>query len=92
MTKYEVLLSETASKQLKNLPINMQERVRKALSELREDPFRRRPKADIKRLIGPNRSYYRLRVGDYRAMYVVEGTKVMVAKILPRSSAYKWLD
>ena len=92
MTKFEVLLSETARRQLKGLPSNMQERVKKALAELYDDPYRSRPKADIRKLKGPNRDYYRIRIGNYRAIYIVDGKNVMVAKILPRSSAYKWLD
>jgi len=89
---FEVLLSETARKQLKDLPESVQQRIKRALVELKEDPFRSRPKADIKRLKGPDRDYHRLRIGDFRAIYVVEGQKVLVAKILPRSKAYRWLD
>ncbi len=92
MTRYEVLLSETARRQLKDFPVNLQERVKVALTELRADPYRPRPKADIKKLKGPKRDYYRLRIGNYRVIYVVEGNDVLVAKILPRSSAYDWIE
>ena len=92
MTRYEVLLSETAHRQLLALPAEQRERVKSALSELEDDPYRPRPKADIKRLKEPSRSYYRQRIGDLRAIYVVKGRKVLVAKILPRSKAYDWLD
>jgi mRNA interferase RelE/StbE len=92
LRRYEVLLSETARRQLKDLPVNLQERVKVALTELREDPYTPRPKADIKKLKGPKRDYYRLRIGDYRAIYVVEGNDVLIAKILPRSGAYDWIE
>jgi mRNA interferase RelE/StbE len=92
LTKFEVLLSDTARRQFKDIPMDLQERVRAALSMLSQEPYRPRPKADIKKLKGPTRNYYRLRVGDYRAIYVIEGDKVMVAKILLRSKAYHWLD
>ncbi len=92
MTKYEVLLSQTALRQLREMPDREQERVKRALALLEEDPFRPRPKADIKRLKGPERDYYRQRIGNHRAIYVVEGERVLVAKILPRSKAYEWLD
>jgi len=92
LTRYEVLLSETARRQLENLPVNLQERVKDALIELCEDTYRPRPKADIKKLKGPKRDYYRLRIGNYRAIYVVEGNDVKVAKILPRNSAYDWIE
>ncbi|MCG2734961.1 MAG: type II toxin-antitoxin system RelE/ParE family toxin [Thermoplasmatales archaeon] len=92
MTKYEVFLSETARKQLNELPVDLQKRIKKALVNLKEDPFRSRPKADIKKLKGPKRYYYRLRIGDYRAIYIVEGNRILVAKILPRSNAYYWIE
>ena len=92
MKRYRVFLSETARRQLKEIPVRMQTRIKSALTELEDDPFRPRPKADIKRLKGPDRDYYRLRIGDYRAIYVVEGQRVLVAKILQRSKAYDWLE
>ncbi len=92
MTRYEVLLSQTAVTQLRALPPRVQGRVKRALRELEEDPFRSRPRADIKKLRGPAREYHRLRVGDHRAIYVVEGRRVLVARILPRSKAYEWLE
>lgn len=92
MTKFEVMLSETARKQLGEMPPPAQERLNAALALLGEDPYRPRPRADIKKLRGPKRDYYRLRVGNYRAVYVIEENEVRVAKILPRSSAYSWLE
>ena len=92
MTKYEVLLSETALRQYKRLSFELRKRVKSNLSELKNDPYKARPKADIKKLKGPKRDYYRLRIGNYRAIYVVEGKKVKVAKILPRNSAYEWIE
>lgn len=92
MKKYRVFLSETARKQLRDLMVKTQTRIKDALRELEDDPFRPRPRADIKRLKGPDRDYFRLRIGDHRIIYVVEGHRVLVAKILHRSKAYKWLD
>ena len=92
LTKYKVLLSETARTQLKRLPAELKKRVKKTLLELQNDPYKPRPNADIKKLVGPKRNYYRLRVGKYRAIYVVEKKRVLVAKILPRSSAYHWIE
>lgn len=92
MTRFEVCLSETARRQFRDLPENLQKRMRSALLMLGEEPFRPRPKADIKKLRGATRNYFRLRVGDYRAIYVVEGDRVLVAKILPRSKAYDWIE
>ncbi len=92
MKRYRVFLSETARRQLRDLPDTTQNRIKRALTELEDDPFRPRPRADIKRLKGPDRDYHRQRIGDHRAIYVVEGERVLVAKILPRSKAYSWID
>ena len=92
MKRYEVLLSETAARQLRDLPADFSDRTRRALAKLAEDPFRGRPGVDIRRLRGPRRDYFRLRAGDYRAIYVVVEDRVLVAKVLPRSKAYEWLD
>ena len=92
MKTYEVLLSETACRQLRGLPVDVADRIKVALMELAKDPYRPRPKVDIKRLKGPKRDYFRLRIGDHRAIFVVDGRRVMVAKVLPRSKAYEWLD
>ena len=92
MSRYRVLLSETARRQLRDLQVRTRTRIERALAELEDDPFHPRPKADIKRLKGPDRDYYRQRIGDHRAIYVVDGRRVLVAKILPRSKAYEWLE
>ncbi len=92
MTKYKVLLSETAIRQYKRLSTDLQRKIKSKLVELKNDPFKPRSKADIKKLKGPKRDYYRLRIGNYRAIYVIEGKKVKGAKILPRSHAYDWIE
>lgn len=92
MTRYNILLSETARRQFEDLPSEAQKKMRSDLLELQDDPLRPRPKADIKKIKGSKRTYYRLRSGTYRAFYVIEGKDVKVAKIVPRDKAYDWLD
>jgi mRNA interferase RelE/StbE len=92
LTKYEVLLSETAIRQFKRLSKDLQKRIKTTLGELKNDPYRPRSKANIKKLKGPKRDYYRIKIGNYRAIYVIEGKQVKVAKILPRSIAYDWIE
>lgn len=76
-----------ADKALGRLQPAMRERVLKGLSELAKDPYRARPGADIKPL-RPDLGMYRLRVGEYRAFYVVDGETVYVTDLLHRSHAY----
>ena len=70
----------------------MRKQIKKKLRKLEEDPYRARAKVDIKKLKGPNKDYFRLRIGNYRAIYVIDGNKVKIAKILPRSKAYDWIE
>ncbi|MCK5562303.1 MAG: type II toxin-antitoxin system RelE/ParE family toxin [Thermoplasmata archaeon] len=92
MTKFRVFISETARRQLNSLHPDMRKQIKKKLRKLEEDPYRARAKVDIKKLKGPNKDYFRLRIGNYRAIYVIDGNKVKIAKILPRSKAYDWIE
>lgn len=92
MTKFKVLISETARRQLTGLPPDMRSKIKRKLRKLEEDPYRARAKVDIKKLKGPNKDYFRLRIGNYRAIYVIEENNIMIAKILPRSKAYEWIE
>ena len=93
MTKYNLLISKTALKQLESLNKDMQDRIRASLKEVKDNPFESRPKADIKKLRKLTKhQLYRLRVGNYRIVYAVEGDDIKVAKIFPRGEGYEWLD
>jgi mRNA interferase RelE/StbE len=91
--RYKILVSLTAVKQLRALDTRLKNRVKKALASLAEDPFLNRSGVDIKQLHGSeNPVLYRLRVGDYRAIYAVVGKQVKITEILHRRKAYKFLD
>ena len=93
MTKYNLLISKTALKQLELLNKDVQDRIRAALQELKDNPFESRPNADIKKLRKlTNHQVYRLRIGNYRTVYAVEGKDIKIAKIFPRGRGYEWLD
>ncbi|OLS28417.1 MAG: hypothetical protein ThorAB25_18650 [Candidatus Thorarchaeota archaeon AB_25] len=93
MTRYRVLLSQTAVSQLSLLDSKQKKRIKDALMSLDDDPFRRRSGSDIKKLVTPDEpSLYRLRSGDYRAIYFVVNHEVKVTEIIHRSKGYKWLE
>ena len=93
MAKFNVLLSRTAEKELNSLDKKTQERVRAGLKELENDPFQPRPKADIKKLHKMSKhELYRLRIGNYRAVYAVENTDIKITRIIRRGKGYEWLD
>lgn len=93
MKKFNVLISETAQKQLYELDRKISETIKSSLKELGENPFRRRSGVDIKKLKGSkNPDFYRLRIGNFRAIYCVTGNDVKITEIIKRSKVYEWLD
>lgn len=72
MAKYTVLLSLKAQKQLDKLSDNIAEPIIQAISELEKNP---RP-AGCKKLKG--RDGYRIRVGNYRVIYEIVDTELIV--------------
>jgi mRNA-degrading endonuclease RelE of RelBE toxin-antitoxin system len=93
LTKYDVLLSKTAIRELGRLPSDIARRIRAKLPVLRDDPRRPRPGADIRLIFGhEDPPLYRLRVGDYRVFYLVLADDVRVVYILHRSKAYRGFD
>lgn len=86
---YRVTLSETAVRQLRKLEKADRDRIVRGLKVLEEDPFRPRPKADIRLLEGTEPKKYRLRIGEYRAVYAVVGSEVRVIKVFARGRGYR---
>ncbi len=67
---FTIQLSRTAQKALDKLPITAVEKILAHLEELKIDPYRPRPKADIVP-VGGSETLYRLRVGKLRVEYEV---------------------
>ena len=85
---FQVLVSRTFQGQFDKLEDAVKKRVRCALAELVVDPYKPRPKADIKVLENTNPQKYRLRVGDYRVVYVIEQKYVKVIEVFHRGKGY----
>jgi len=79
---WQLELTGPPQKEFRKLPSKDQQRVKKALLDMQEDPFR----GDVKRLKGT--SAWRRRVGSYRIIYDLhfESRLVVVAGILRRTS------
>jgi len=80
---FEIIWSESASKELKKLERPVAKRVFDAVSKLRDDPYR-----NLMRLA--NSPFYRLRVGDYRVILNIkeEQLRVLVFKVGHRKKIY----
>lgn len=90
---FDIRLHPSTVKFLKELDVDTRSRIKSALRNLEDDPFKNRPKADIKKMKGTKgrEDLYRLRIGDYRAIYAVEGNTVWVTEIFFRGKGYGWM-
>ena len=86
---FRVTLSETASRQLRRLPEDIRKRIAKGLRVLEQEPFVPRAKADIRIIEGTEPRKYRLRIGDYRAIYAVVGREVKILEVFIRGRGYR---
>lgn len=85
---FRVVLKPSASKELAALPRHIQVRFARVVHELESDPFRCRSKLDVLRMQGaPAR--YRLRLGDHRGIFEVEGDVVRFLRFGHRSTVYR---
>lgn len=87
--KYALLATKRFRKQLGDLDNATKNRVKEALKELKTDPFTSRANVDIKHLKNMFPKKYRLRVGDYRIFFHVDGADIKLLKIADRKTAYK---
>jgi mRNA-degrading endonuclease RelE of RelBE toxin-antitoxin system len=80
----KVLLHPIPGKYLKRLNEPDKTHIKKALDGLGEEP----PKGNIKPVIGQP-GYFRLTIGNYRAIFRYEKNHILVSHLDPRGQAYK---
>ena len=73
---FDLRISQTAAKSLRKAPKEIGARIRAKLDELAEDPF---AVPNVKKLTG--HPGYRLRVGDWRILYLVEKDVLVIVVI-----------
>jgi len=83
---YEILLVKQAEKDLKNLPIQIFDRVITAIKDLSSNP---RPSGCLK--LKNLSQDYRIRVGDYRIIYEIDNKNqiVKVMRVRHRRESYR---
>lgn len=84
---YKIVFTAQAVKSLQKIPRNTANLIRRKLEQVAKDPFASIPNAT--KLQG--RASYRLRVGDWRVIYEVNKTEVViiVLKIAPSGEVYR---
>jgi len=90
--QYEVLVSRVFQKKFHKLQKSIQNSIKISLKELEQDPFNSRTNCDIKLLKDTKPKKYRLRIGDYRVIYLVEQDKVKIIDLLKREVGYSRLE
>jgi mRNA interferase RelE/StbE len=88
---FGVEFTKPAFEEFSKLEKNTQRRILEHVELLRENPFEPRRKVDIARVKGEKIQLFRLRVGDYRVFYTVEGENVVILGVERRPRAYRRL-
>ncbi|HEU0143682.1 MAG TPA: type II toxin-antitoxin system RelE/ParE family toxin [Nitrososphaera sp.] len=73
MASYKVEWKRSAVKELRDLPKDAVERILKAVELLSENPY----PVGVRKLVGSEHTY-RIREGDYRVIYTVTASSVVV--------------
>lgn len=82
-----IFISRSAERELARLPHEIQRRFAQAIDELAKDP-RPRPGLDIRPLRGM-KGAWRLRVGDYRAIYELGDEELRFTRFGHRFNVYR---
>lgn len=86
--QYKIVFTNIALKSFRKIPEQARKQINKKLTKLSQDPFDRMN--DVKKLHGVDEGY-RLRSGDYRVVYTIDGKALIVTviKIAHRKEVYK---
>ncbi|MGA0558630.1 type II toxin-antitoxin system RelE family toxin [Larkinella sp. VNQ87] len=76
MSKYKLVITKSAEKELVKLPVQVIQQIQEAVLKLADDP---RP-AQCKKLKG-FKDLYRIRIGDYRIIYSIRDS-VLIVEVL----------
>lgn len=81
--KYNIEFKPRAVKDLKPLPSSENYKILEKIEDLRNDLA-----GDVKKLTN-HAPEYRLRIGDYRVLFEVEGDNVIIYRIKHRKESYR---
>ena len=87
--RFTIIIDERVDKDLEDIPKHIVEKFLNSLDDLETNPYRSRAIMDIKKLVGIDDTY-RLRLGKYRVLYVIDFVKLLVkiTSVKPRDKAY----
>lgn len=82
--KYELVYTKRAVGDIERLDSQVRKRIGKTLLRYKEDPFKY-----AERLTDSNLGTYRFRIGDYRIIFDVEDSDIVVLRVGHRKEIYK---
>jgi len=82
--KCTLIYTQRAERDLAKLDIKSKERIGKALLRFEEEPLKYAEK-----LSDPILGSYRFRIGDYRVIFDIEGSEIVVLRIGHRKDIYR---
>ena len=82
--KYKLVYAYRAAKDIKRLDKPTKSRIGKALTRYKEDPFKY-----AERLSDSTLGTYRFRVGDYRIIFDIDDTNIVILRVGHRKEIYK---
>ena len=83
MPRYQLVISNRFRRDLRRLDVQMHRRVLEALERLQDNPREGSELTDV--AIGA----WRLRIGDYRVRYDIEGDQVLLYRVRHRREIYR---
>jgi len=88
---WKVLVEESALKFIESLNKRRAESIKESLRLLKKSPYPGQGLGDKKEIKGTSKTAYRMRIGDYRAFYVIEERRktVKVTEIMTAEAAHK---
>ena len=82
---YELVYTKRAVKDIRRLDHKVKERLKKVLEKFKEAPF----EESVKKLSHPELGTYRLRIGDYRVIFDVDGDNLIILRLGHRKDIYR---
>ena len=89
MDKFILKLSPSATRDLDRLEDKVVRVILDELPALRDNPFPRGKR--IKKIKGKKSTFYRLRVDQYRVFYSLEGTEVIILRIIGKKDTDRFI-
>ena len=88
---WKVLVEESVLNFIESLDKRRAESIKESLRLLKESPYPGQGLGDKKEIKGTSKTAYRMRIGDYRAFYVIEERRktVKVTEIMTAETAHK---